>query len=370
MKRILSGVVTMVIVIGMFNCSGGTSSDGDIISIPDYRQPRSYICFNATGELLIDGQLTDAEWGEIPWSEYFGDIEGDIRPDPLYKTRMKMMWDEEYLYVAAELEEPHVWANLRQRDTVIFYDNDFEVFIDPDGDTHSYYELEINAFGTEWDLMLIQPYRDGGPAVNSWDIQGLKVGVDIQGTINNPGDTDQGWTVEMAIPFATLIECAPGGKLPLAGDQWRINFSRVEWKVQAKNDRYEKVINPETNKPFPENNWIWSPQGYINMHMPEYWGYVQFAGSVDESGVTFKEPEGTESRWILRNLYYRQFKYNEEKGEYASSLEDLSWPVDSLKEISKEVILESGKYGYQAYIESNEPDGKFVINERGRIVKK
>jgi len=52
------------------------------------------------------------------------------------------------------------------------------VFIDPDGDTHAYYELEVNAFGTPWDLLLIKPYRDGGPAVISWDISGLKVGTD------------------------------------------------------------------------------------------------------------------------------------------------------------------------------------------------
>jgi len=77
-----------------------------------------------------------------------------------------MLWDDTYFYVAAQLEEPDVWATLTQRDTVIFYDNDFEVFIDPDGDTHNYYELEVNAFGTLWDLMLLTPYRDGGPAID------------------------------------------------------------------------------------------------------------------------------------------------------------------------------------------------------------
>jgi hypothetical protein len=75
---------------------------------------------------------------------------------------MKMVWDDEYLYVAAEMEEPDIWATLTERDSVIFHDNDFEVFIDPDGDTHAYYELEVNALATAWDLMLLKPYRDGG----------------------------------------------------------------------------------------------------------------------------------------------------------------------------------------------------------------
>ena len=56
-----------------------------------------------------------------------------------------MLWDDQFFYVGAELEEPHVWATLTERDSVIFHDNDFEVFIDPDGDTHLYYELEMNA---------------------------------------------------------------------------------------------------------------------------------------------------------------------------------------------------------------------------------
>ena len=87
------------------------------------------------------------------------------------------------------MEEPDVWATLTARDSVIFHDNDFEVFIDPDGDTHEYYELEVNALGTEWDLMLVQPYRDGGPPIDAWDIAGLETGVDVRGTINRPGDS-------------------------------------------------------------------------------------------------------------------------------------------------------------------------------------
>ena len=84
--------------------------------------------------------------------------------------------------VAAEMDEPDVWGVLTERDSVIFHDNDFEIFIDPDGDTHAYYELEVNALGTPWDLMLITPYRDGGPAIHAWDIAGLQVGVRVRGT--------------------------------------------------------------------------------------------------------------------------------------------------------------------------------------------
>ena len=93
--------------------------------------------------------------------------------DPKFRTRFKMVWDDEYLYLGAEMEEPHVRASVTGRDGDIFRDNAFELFIDPDSDTHEYYELDINAFGAYWDLLLVKPYRDGGPAVAAWDIQGL-----------------------------------------------------------------------------------------------------------------------------------------------------------------------------------------------------
>ncbi len=96
---------------------------------------------------------------------------------------MKMLWDDEFLYIAADLLEPDIWGTLTTRDAVIFQDNDFEVFIDPDGDTHDYFELEVNALKTAWDLLLPQPYRDGGSAIDGWDIAGLEVGVDIRGTL-------------------------------------------------------------------------------------------------------------------------------------------------------------------------------------------
>ncbi|MBN3036689.1 MAG: hypothetical protein JW861_13980, partial [Bacteroidales bacterium] len=37
-----------------------------------------------------------------------------------------------------------------------------------------------------------------------------------------------------------------------------------------------KRIDPGTGKPFPEKNLTWSPQGAVNMHIPEKWGYIRF----------------------------------------------------------------------------------------------
>ena len=306
-----------------FAPAGAQRATADLEALPF--APRSYVCYRAPSRLNIDGKLDEPVWAAAAWSEAFVDIEGDRRPRPQFRTRVKMTWDDEYFYVAAEMEEPDVRATLTERDTVIFHDNDFEIFIDPDGDTHAYYELELNALGTIWDLMLIKPYRDGGPAINAWDIAGMRTAVDVRGTINKPGDRDEGWTVEIALPWKILSEAAPDHRAPKAGDRWRVNFSRVQWQVDVTDNRYVKRLKPGTTDPLPENNWVWSPQGAINMHMPERWGYVQFSNVPAGSGTeSFVQDPNERVKWALRRLYYRQRRFRDANGGYAASLDALN----------------------------------------------
>lgn len=233
--------------------------------------PKSYVCYRATGKIVVDGKLNEAAWRKAPATDAFVDIEGDAKPRPRFLTQAKMLWDDQYFYISAELVEPHVWGTLTKRDSVIFHDNDFEVFIDPNGDRDEYYELEINALNTVWDLFLPKPYRDGGKAQDSWDIVGLKTAVQIRGSLNRSNDQDQGWTVEMALPWKALGEFAHQATPPADGDQWRVNFSRVEWQHELVAGQYRKIANTK------EDNWVWSPQGVVDMHRPEMWGIVRFS---------------------------------------------------------------------------------------------
>ncbi|HIM12230.1 TPA: hypothetical protein EYM26_15720 [Candidatus Poribacteria bacterium] len=77
----------------------------------------------------------------------------------------------------------------------------------------------------------------------------MKTAVHINGALNDPSDTDSGWSVEVALPWMDLAECANRFCLPNHGDQWRINFSRVEWLHGiVVGNTYEKVPNtPEDN---------------------------------------------------------------------------------------------------------------------------
>ncbi|MEX2244389.1 MAG: carbohydrate-binding family 9-like protein [Fimbriimonadaceae bacterium] len=264
-----------------------------------FPHPNGYVCYQ--GSPKLSGKLDDPAWQSAPWTAPFVDIEGDKKPKPTWETRVKMLWDAEFFYIGAKLTEPHVWATLTDHDSVIFRDNDFEVFIDPDGDNHQYYEYEINALGTDWDLRLVKPYRDGGPALNEWEIPGLRKAVHVQGTINDPSDEDEWWGVKLAFPWKVLRQYALVPSPPRAGDKWRVNFSRVQWDT---GDDGKKIEGR------PEHNWVWSPQHAIDMHKPELWGYVQFSHMPPGTDEFVPDPEW-DARMRLMDVYNRQRAYHE-----------------------------------------------------------
>jgi hypothetical protein len=287
--------------------------------------PEKYVIQRAAAPIEVDGRLNEDSWMKADWTEVFGDIEGPGKPRPRFRTRVQMLWDNQYLYIGAYLEEPNAWATLTERDSIIFQDNDFEVFIDPDGDTHDYYEVEINALNTVWDLLLVKPYRDGGPAVHAWDIQGLKTAVFVNGSLNDPSDEDKAWTVEMAIPFDVLKECIPGKpERPAAGAQWRMNFSRVEYHLTVEDGKYVKAREQASGQALPEDNWTWVPQGVINIHYPEMWGYVQFSDKKAGGGSDkFIDRPEEKVKWALRKIYYRERALYEERGAFSDELSAL-----------------------------------------------
>ena len=270
-------------------------------------EPLGYTCPRTAAPLKIDGKI-DEQWKLAPWTSDFVDIEGATKPLPRYRTRARMMWDAQYFYIAAELSEPHVWGTLKHHDSVIFQDNDFEVFVDPNGDSHEYFEFEINALNTSWDLFLPKPYKDGGSADNGWEIPGLRTAVAVRGTLNDSRDVDDGWSVEIAIPWGAFGARARRPLPPRDGDQWRVNFSRVEWVHELVAGKYRRVPGRK------EDNWVWSPQGKVNMHLPERWGYVQFGGE-------FK-PDGTWGiREKLQTYYQQQVDFRKSKKRWASDAE-------------------------------------------------
>jgi len=295
-------------------------------------EPKSYVCYRTAGPVTVDGNLDEDVWAKASWSDPFVDIEGGKRPKPRFRTMVKMLWDDRYLYVGAYLEETNVWAALTQHDSVIYQDNDFEVFIDPDGDTHKYFELEVNALKTTWDLFLAHPYRDGRQAnIQAWEIPGLLSGVLVAGTLNDPKDRDRSWFVELAFPWEVLQEGAYPAAPPRPGDQWRVDFSRVEYRTTVTDGKIVKAADP-AGRPYPEDNWAWSPTGLVNIHYPEMWGFVQFSEKIAGKGRdSFISRPEEKAKWALRRLYYREWAHFAEKGLFTADLKALGLKEKELK---------------------------------------
>ena len=117
-----------------------------------------YTCYRTREPLPIDGRLAHAAWRQAPKSPRFVDM---LTGEPaIFDTRAAALWDDDHLYIAFWIEEPYVEATLTERDSLIFMENDVEVFIDG-GDC--YYECEINALNTIYEVFFIwqDAYRRG-----------------------------------------------------------------------------------------------------------------------------------------------------------------------------------------------------------------
>ncbi|MEI6324322.1 MAG: sugar-binding protein [Gemmataceae bacterium] len=319
--------------------------------------PKSIAAPLLTSPILIDGKLDDPAWKKAPWSATFDDIEGNKNPKPPLGTKIKMLHDSKGLYIGVEMEEPHLQGTFSEHDSYIFHlDNDFEVFIDSDGDCQNYVELEMNAKNTTWDLLMTKPYRDGGRALDSFELKGVQTAVFLDGTLNDPSDTDRGWTVEIFLPWKSLAEVGSGVP-PKIGDRWRINFSRVEWEWDIKDNKYVKKPGR------PERNWVWSPQGEINMHLPERWGSVVFVGP--EDGLKpLPLDEEAKARLCLGRIHQAQQAYRGKKGSFAQTLAELK--LDPTPFAPEDITLWANADRYQAQVPSKRPL-KLSIREDGGL---
>lgn len=326
---------------------------------------KNYVVYKTTSEINIDGKPSESDWKRAKWSEYFNDIEGASKPKPLYQTRIKMLWDNENLYIFAQLEEPHIWAYYTTNDMIVYHENDFEIFIDPNRDTHNYYEFEVNAQNTLFDLFMDKPYRNGGRANIKWNAEGFKSTVNIDGTLNDASDIDKNWSVEIAIPFSSLTSDGDFVQ-PKNGNVWKINFSRVQWQTEVKEGKYVKKINHENNKHFPENNWVWSPQGVINMHYPERWSMAQFSNiPLSQVKETFQLPGDEKLAKYLWLLHYKQKLFRTEFGIYAPTLDRLQLPDSGIEDgVTFQIELKNNIHNYEAILKTQ--NGLVIsINEEG-----
>jgi hypothetical protein len=258
-----------------------------------------YTALRARGPVDVTGRLDTPDWLAAPRSPGFVDM-ATGRP-ALLETQAAVLWDDESLHIGFWAQEPFPEARLTERDSLIFTENDVEVFVDG-GDC--YYELEMNALGTVYEVLFIwrdahkpgsrfdtadlhpmtrEAYSFGGDydrrpesfwrgthprgsrwAYLDWDLPGLRTAVRVDGTLNDRSVRSRGWTAQIALPWRSLRLMADGRSLPPRdGDLWRLFFGRFQ-QIEIADTQVQAA-------------WCWTPHGVYDTHMPERFTSVVFS---------------------------------------------------------------------------------------------
>ncbi len=290
-KCILMAMVSAAIILSVATVEPANfdrESGYEYPSVPPSGRPlpfktRQYVVYKAVDAITIDGRLDETSWENAEWTNTFDHIlsvRGYARP--FLATRAKILWDDEKLYFAADMEEPNLIGYIAQHDTVVCYDNDFEIFIDVDDDAQDYIELEFNTLGTIFDIFYPKEFHRGGlphgwpqgfyGTRNSpdWDLEGMRIAARVDGSLNYPLDRDRGWTLEVSIPWESLQKTSrTGEKLNREGSCFRVGMSRVEYPWPK-----EWPIKDWNDKGSGSWDWTWTPNLAYDMHVPEAWGRV------------------------------------------------------------------------------------------------
>lgn len=175
----------------------------------------------------IDGKLDDAAWRgakEVTLTTSF-----DGKPTQR-KTTMRLLYDDQNVYVAFDCEDPDVWGTLKKKDDPIYNEEVVEVFFDANGDGATYNELQVSPHNVNFDASFVAR-RSNLEEAMKWE-SGMKTAVQVRGSLDDDKDVDQGWSAEMQIPIASLntVPHVP----PQKGDSWRFNAYRLEHLVHLK----------------------------------------------------------------------------------------------------------------------------------------
>jgi len=251
-------------------------------------------------QITIDGNIDKPIWQNANWSERFVDMAtGHLG---MYNTQSAMLWNDTHLYFAFNAEEPFLEAKLTERDSILFLENDLEILIDG-GDC--YYELEINAANTIYEVFFIwkDAYQKGGKydtpqfdvhqkdaytfggdydrtgasfwkgtnprgirwAFTDFDMEGLETAVELDGTLNDNSDIDNGWSLEVAIPWESLRILANDRTIPPSnGDIWSIFLGRFQ----------KLLLSGIEVQPHPA--MALNSHGIYDTHMPSKWSKIKF----------------------------------------------------------------------------------------------
>jgi len=212
-----------------------------------------YVVARTPTPIKVDGVLDEEVWSRVrAWSPFVDTATGRAVP---YSTTAKLLYDDNYLYVAFKCEDGDIWSDFTERDHDLWNNEVVEIFIDPAHSRTKYFEFEVSPRNVVWDGRITNPKGTGeGLEIDSkWNCERFNSAVNVKGTLDNRKDKDEGWTAEMAIPHTCLVRIPPQ-----PGDEWWFNMYRIE--------RGEKL-----------DLLAWNPTMKPGFHIPAKFGRLVFS---------------------------------------------------------------------------------------------
>lgn len=242
--------------------------------------PPTTIAPRAQGTITIDGRLDEPSWSAGGRTGFFVSTMDGTEVD--LRARARVLWDDEHLYVGFEVADDFVQNTIAERDGELWGQDVVEIMIDPDGDGRNYFELQVSPTGQMFDTRYDRPGQPAPHGDVAWDGR-MRARVHVRGTANDQ-DADEGYTAEIAIPWAAFAAGEPPASRPEPGGSWRMNF----YVMDQRRGEGQRSAG-------------WSPTHTNTFHAPARFGRVTFAAPppVAEVRAPSSEP-GIPTRVAIR----------------------------------------------------------------------
>lgn len=200
---------TLILLLPVCCCAAAQVSEPPL---PRYEVRR------AKSKINVDGKLTDNAWEGAPVIELIFPFEQQTGKKQ--KTRVRLLWDDEALYAGYDCEDEDITAQQVERDAPTYLDDAVELFLNlKPSQQPVYFGMEMNARAVMYDYLWI----NGTGIFTQLDFRNYKLSTFLRGTPNARGDRDDGWSLEVAIPWQNFDGLA--GR-PQPGTEWHAQMNR------------------------------------------------------------------------------------------------------------------------------------------------
>ena len=183
------------------------------------------VCRWAATVPKLDGKLDDPVWEKAAVIENFPAFWAGKATPKAHATRARLLWDGDALYFSATMTDAELRAFGTKHNDHLWNGDVFEMFFKPKTDRPEYYEFQANPLGALFEVAFPKRGAEVGP-FGKLPALGLAVAVRLDGTLDKPGDRDNGWSVEGKIPWSAF---APTGGKPEPGAVWSFALCRYDY---------------------------------------------------------------------------------------------------------------------------------------------